>query len=124
MEHRENDIKLGVVESQFADIIWENEPLTSTNLVKLCLERLEWKKSTTYTVLRKLCERGIFRNENGMVSSIISKEDFYAMQSEKFVEETFEGSLPAFIAAFTKRKQLSEEEVEQIQRMIDNYKED
>ncbi len=124
MEHRENDIKLGVVESQFADIIWENEPLTSTNLVKLCLERLEWKKSTTYTVLRKLCERGIFRNENGMVSSIISKEDFYAMQSEKFVEETFEGSLPAFIAAFTKRKQLSEEEIEQIQRMIDNYKED
>lgn len=123
MEHKENEIKLGVVESQFADIIWENEPLSSTELVKICLEKLEWKKSTTYTVLRKLCERGIFRNDNGKVSSVISKEDFYAMQSEKFVEETFEGSLPAFIAAFTKRKQLKAEEIEQIQRMIDSYKE-
>ena len=123
MEHKENEIKLGVVESQFADIIWENEPLSSTELVKICLEKLEWKKSTTYTVLRKLCERGIFRNDNGKVSSVISKEDFFAMQSEKFVEETFEGSLPAFIAAFTKRKQLKAEEIEQIQRMIDSYKE-
>ncbi len=123
MEHKENEIKLGVVESQFADIIWENEPLSSTELVKICMEKLEWKKSTTYTVLRKLCERGIFRNDNGKVSSVISKEDFFAMQSEKFVEETFEGSLPAFIAAFTKRKQLKAEEIEQIQRMIDSYKE-
>jgi len=123
MEHKENEIKLGVVESQFADIIWENEPLSSTELVKICLEKLEWKKSTTYTVLRKLCERGIFRNDNGKVSSVISKEDFFAMQSEKFVEETFEGSLPAFIAAFTKRKQLKADEIEQIQRMIDSYKE-
>lgn len=123
MEHKENEIKLGVVESQFADIIWENEPLSSTELVKICLEKLEWKKSTTYTVLRKLCERGIFCNDNGKVSSVISKEDFFAMQSEKFVEETFEGSLPAFIAAFTKRKQLKAEEIEQIQRMIDSYKE-
>ncbi len=124
MEHKENEMKLGVVESHFADIIWQNEPLTSTELVKICLEKLEWKKSTTYTVLRKLCERGIFRNENGTVSSVISKEDFYAMQSEKFVEETFEGSLPAFIAAFTKRKQLKAEEIEQIQRVIDNFKEE
>ncbi len=124
MEYKENDMKLGVVESHFADIIWENEPLSSTELVKICLAKLEWKKSTTYTVLRKLCERGIFRNENGTVSSVISKEDFYALQSEKFVEETFEGSLPAFIAAFTKRKQLKAEEIEQIQRMIDNFKED
>lgn len=124
MEHKENDMKLGVVESHFADIIWQNEPLSSTELVKICLAKLEWKKSTTYTVLRKLCERGIFRNENGTVSSVISKEDFYALQSEKFVEETFEGSLPAFIAAFTKRKQLKAEEIEQIQRMIDNFKED
>ena len=123
MENRQNEMKLGVVESQFADIIWQNEPLSSTELVKICLEKLEWKKSTTYTVLRKLCERGIFKNENGTVSSLISKEDFYAMQSEKFVDETFEGSLPAFIAAFTKRKQLSSEEIEQIQRMIDDYRE-
>ena len=123
MENRQNEMKFGVVESQFADIIWQNEPLSSTELVKICLEKLEWKKSTTYTVLRKLCERGIFKNENGTVSSLISKEDFYAMQSEKFVDETFEGSLPAFIAAFTKRKQLSSEEIEQIQRMIDDYRE-
>ena len=123
MENRQNEMKLGVVESQFADIIWQNEPLSSTELVKICLEKLEWKKSTTYTVVRKLCERGIFKNENGTVSSLISKEDFYAMQSEKFVDETFEGSLPAFIAAFTKRKQLSSEEIEQIQRMIDDYRE-
>ena len=123
MENRQNEMKLGVVESQFADIIWQNEPLSSTELVKICLEKLEWKKSTTYTVLRKLCERGIFKNENGTVSSLISKEDFYAMQSEKFVDETFEGSLPAFIAAFTKRKQLSSEEIEQIQRRIDDYRE-
>ena len=101
------EVKLGYVESRFADIIWQNEPLTSGELVKLCREKLEWKKSTTYTVLKKLCERGIFQNENGTVSSLISRQDFYAMQSEKFVEETFEGSLPAFLAAFTKRKSLT-----------------
>ncbi len=123
MENKDNEIKLGVVESHFADIIWSHEPLSSTELVKICQEKLEWKKSTTYTVLRKLCERGIFQNQDGVVSSIISKDEFYALQSEKFVEETFEGSLPAFIAAFTKRKQLSAEEIEQIQKMIDNHKE-
>ncbi|MBP3339838.1 MAG: BlaI/MecI/CopY family transcriptional regulator [Lachnospiraceae bacterium] len=123
MNSKEQEIKLGVVESQFADIIWENEPLSSTYLVKLCNEKLEWKKSTTYTVLRKLCDRGIFRNENGIVSSVINKDEFYALQSEKFVDETFKGSLPAFFAAFTKRKSLSLEEIEQIQKMIDEHKE-
>ncbi len=115
------DMKLGVVESRFADIIWKNEPLGSGDLVKRCLEELEWKKSTTYTVLKKLCERGIFKNENGVVSSLISKEEFYARQSEYFVEETFEGSLPAFIAAFTKRKKLTEQEIEEIRNMIDSF---
>jgi len=112
---------LGVVETKFAEIIWRNEPLPSGQLVKLCEAELNWKKPTTYTVLRKLCERGIFKNEDGTVSSLISEQDYYAMQSEKFVEETFDGSLPAFFAAFTKRKQLSREEIEALRRMIDQY---
>ena len=114
-----SDMKLGAVESRFADIIWRNEPLTSGQLVQLCQQELNWKKPTTYTVLRKLCERGIFQNVEGMVSSVISRKDFYAMQSEKFVEETFEGSLPAFLAAFTTRKALSPEEIAQIRCLID-----
>lgn len=117
------NMSLGVVESHFADIIWQNEPLPSGELVKICEKELKWKKPTTYTVLRKLCERGIFKNENGLVSSLISKEDFHAAQSEKFVEETFDGSLPAFIAAFTKRKNLSQKEIDEIRRMIDSYEE-
>jgi len=115
------DLKLGEIESRFAELIWQNEPLHSRDLVKLCEAELNWKKPTTYTVLRKLCERGLFRNEKGIVSSVISREEFYAMQSEKFVEETFEGSLPAFLAAFTARKALSAEEIAQIRAMIDGY---
>lgn len=117
------ELKLGFVESKFADIIWANEPLTSRMLVELCHQELEWKKSTTYTVLKKLCERGIFQNQDGVVTSLISRADFYAMQSEKFVEETFEGSLPAFLAAFTKRKNLTAEEINVIRRMIDTLEE-
>lgn len=116
-----DDMKLGVIESRFADIIWSNEPITSRELVKICQEQLSWKKSTTYTVLKKLCQRGIFRNEDGTVTSLISRADFYAMQSERFVEETFEGSLPAFLAAFTKRKALSPAEISEIRRMIEGY---
>ena len=115
---------LGVVESRFADLIWANEPLHSRELVKLCQAELNWKKPTTYTVLRKLCERGIFQNVDGMVSSLISRQDFYAMQSEKFVEQTFAGSLPAFLAAFTTRKTLSQEEIAQIRHMIESIGED
>lgn len=118
------DFKLGVVESRFADIIWANEPLPSRELVALCQKELNWKKPTTYTVLRKLCERGIFQNEDGKVSSLISREDFYAAQTEKFVEETFDGSLPAFFAAFTKRKNLSPQEVAEIRALIDAMGED
>ncbi|MBQ4569551.1 MAG: BlaI/MecI/CopY family transcriptional regulator [Ruminococcus sp.] len=117
------DLKLGTVESRFADIIWREEPLSSGELVKLCERELSWKKPTTYTVLRKLCERGIFKNENGTVTSLISRPDFFAMQSEKFVEETFEGSLPAFIAAFTKRKQLTKEEIDELKRLIESSEE-
>ena len=111
--------RLGMVESRFADIIWRSEPLSSGSLVRLCEEELGWKKSTTYTVLKKLCERGMFQNNNGVVSSLISREAFYAAQSERFVEETIDGSLPAFIAAFTARKPLSEEDAAQIRQMID-----
>jgi len=114
-----DDIRLGAVESRFADIIWQNEPIQSGALVKLCSENLSWKKSTTYTVLKKLCERGIFQNVNGTVSSVIKKEEFFSLQSEKIVEENFGGSLPAFIAAFTHRKQLSQDEINEIRRMIE-----
>lgn len=119
-----DDLKLGAVESKFADLIWENEPIPSGELVKLCEGELAWKKPTTYTVLRKLCEKGIFKNEKGIVSSLISRQEFFAMQSERFVDETFDGSLPAFVAAFTKRKQLSKEEVMELRKLIDTYGED
>lgn len=119
-----NEIQLGVIESKFADIIWENEPLSSSALVKLCEERLTWKKSTTFTVLRRLCDKGLFKNKKGVVSSLISKQDFYSLQSERFVEDTFDGSLPAFIAAFTARKKLSKEEILLLRNMIDEYKEE
>lgn len=120
MENR----KLGSVELHFADLIWENAPISSGELVKLCAEQLEWKKSTTYTVLKKLCDQGLFENQDGMVHVLISRQDYTALQSEKFVEETFQGSLPAFLAAFTTRKSLSEKEIAEIRRMIDSMKED
>ena len=113
------DFRLGAVETRFADLIWDNEPLSSGELVKLCEQELNWKKSTTYTILRRLCERGIFRNENGSVSSLMSKNEFNAVQSEKFVEETFDGSLPKFLAAFSMQKKLSEKEIEELQKFID-----
>lgn len=111
--------KFGVIEARFADLIWQNEPLSSGTLVRLCEEELGWKKSTTYTVLKKLCQRGIFRNEGGEVTSLITREEFYSAQSRRFVEESFDGSLPAFIAAFSAGKGLSAEEIAQIRRMID-----
>lgn len=119
-----SDYQMGPVESRFADLIWTNEPISSTELTKRSQAALSWKKSTTYTVLKRLCEKGIFQNEKGMVTSRISREDFYAVRSEKFVEETFEGSLPAFLAAFTARKPLTAEEVAQLRRMVAEYEED
>ena len=113
------EYRLGAVESKFADIIWENEPLGSGELVKLSQERLGWKKSTTYTVLRKLCQRGIFSNENGMVTSLISKEEFSTRQSRQYIDDEFGGSLPAFLAAFASGKKLSEKEADEIRKMID-----
>ena len=113
-----SELRMGAIESRFADIIWQNEPITSPELVKLAAKELDWKKSTTYTVLKRLCERGIFQNNDGTVTSLISKKNFYAVQSEKFVEETFSGSLPAFLAAFTTRKKLSDAEINELQELI------
>ena len=116
-----DDKKLGAVEARFADLIWQNAPIRSGELVKLCERELSWKKPTTYTVLRRLCQRGIFQNEDGIVTARITREEFYSMQSERFVEETFSGSLPSFLAAFTRRRSLSAAEIEEIRKMIDSY---
>lgn len=114
-----NEFKLGAIESRFADIIWANEPLSTQELVRLCENELKWKRTTTYTVLKRLSERGLFQNANGTVISLLPRQEFYAMQSEKFVDASFAGSLPAFVAAFTARKSLTPEEAAQIRRMID-----
>ena len=113
------EIKLGEIESRFADIIWQNEPLSSRKLSELAERELTWKKSTTYTILRRVCDRGLFRNEGGVVTSVVSKQEFLTKQSTQFVEETFDGSLPGFVAAFTAGRKLSEEEIAQLQRIIE-----
>ena len=115
------DYQMCAVESRFADIIWENEPISSTELTRRCEAALQWKKSTTYTVLKRLCDKGIFQNQGGTVTSLISRQEFYALQSEKFVDDTFDGSLPAFLAAFTSRKSLTAEEVALLRRMVEQY---
>lgn len=117
-----SEYKLGIVESRFADIIWQNEPLASSELAKLAFDELEWKKSTTYTVLKRLCDRSIFANENGTVKALISRKEFYALQSEEVVNDSFSGSLPAFVAAFSSRKKLSDEEINQLQDMINKMR--
>ena len=110
---------LGEIESKFADIIWENEPITSSELARLADERLLWKKSTSYTILKRLCERGIFKNDGGTVRSLISREDFYAEQGKRFLDETFGGSLPAFVAAFGRRQKLSDSDITQLKSIIE-----
>ncbi len=115
-------MEIGEVQMQFAELIWEKEPVGSGELVKLCASEFGWKKSTTYTVLKKLCDKGIFQNEDGVVTALLSKEEFYTRKSEQFVEETFGGSLPAFLAAFTSRQKLSSKEISEIKKIIDNAK--
>lgn len=117
------DGKLGLVEGRFAEIVWRNAPLSTRALVEICERELNWKRTTTYTVLKKLCERGIFKTENSTVTVLIDRADFYAMQGERLIEESYGGSLPAFLAAFTSRKRLSGEEIAEIRRMIDAYEE-
>lgn len=116
------EYKLGEIESRFADIIWSSEPVSSRRLAELAEAALSWKRTTTYTVLKRLCDRGLFRNDGGTVTSCVSKQEFYAFQSEKFVEETFDGSLPAFLAAFGSRKQLSQTDIEELQKLIDDMR--
>ena len=113
------DYQLGIMETRFAELIWNHEMISSGELVKLCEKELGWKKSTTYTMLRRLCQRKIFQNLDGIVSPIISKQAFHALQSEIFVEETFEGSLPKFLAAFTTRRKLSDKEIKELQQIIE-----
>ena len=117
-----NDIELGTVQERFADIVWANEPLGSGELVKLCEAEMGWKKSTTYTVLRKLCDKGVLKNEDGVVSSLVSKEQFYAEKSSQVVADSFNGSLPAFVAAFVSKKKLTAKEAEEIQKLITDFK--
>ena len=114
--------KIHESEYRFCLILWEHEPVTAVELAKLCLKRLGWKRTTTYTVIKRLGERGVLKNEDGTVVSLISKDEAQAFEIGELVEKKFEGSLPAFIAAFTARKQLSEEEIAQIQRMIDEIR--
>ena len=119
-----SELRMGAAEARFADIIWTNEPITSGDLAKLGFEEFEWKKTTCYTVLKRLCERGIFQNQKGTVTTLISRQEFYAHQSERFVEEKFAGSLPAFLAAFTSKKKLTSSEIAQLRQMIENYEEE
>ena len=113
------EIQLGAVEARFADIIWEREPVTSTELIKLAAAKLTWKRTTTHTVLRRLCDKGLFQTNNGVVTSLLSRQEFYALHSKKYVDETFAGSLPAFLAAFTSEKKLTAEEITEIRELIE-----
>lgn len=112
---------MGAVERRFADLIWDNEPITAAELARLADRELGWKKTTAYTALKRLCEKGIFRNESGTVSPILSREEYQRRQSQKFLDDTCGGSLPAFIAAFTKRGSLSRADLDEIRKMLDEY---
>jgi predicted transcriptional regulator len=113
---------MGPAETQFAEIIWAHEPIASGVLSKKAEEVLHWKKTTSFTVLKRLCERGIFQNQNGTVSSLISREEFFARHSEAYVQDTFGGSLPAFLAAFSTRKKLTDQEIDEMKNLIENMR--
>lgn len=116
------EARLGEVEARFAGIIWQNEPLSSRKLAELAEQELAWKRTTTYTVLKRLCDRGLFCNQGGTVTSLVSKQEFFALQSEKFVEDTFDGSLPSFLTAFASRKKLSDAEIDELQKIIEGMR--
>jgi len=115
------DIHMGTAEMQFADLVWQNQPINSTALVNLAGEVMNWQKSTSYTVLKRLCAKGVLKNENAMVTSLVSKEEAQESRLTEMVEETFEGSIPAFIAAFSRSKKLSKADVDQLQALIDSF---
>ena len=116
--------KLGEMEARFAELIWEHAPIRSGELTKLCEQQFDWKRTTTYTMLKRLCERGIFSNENGTVCVKMTKEEFQAGQGSSFIEEHFDGSLPLFLTAFSRKNKLSKEDVEKLQQLIDSYREE
>ena len=116
------DFELGAVQERFADIVWAHEPIASGELAKICEKELSWKRPTTYTVLRKLCEKGVLQNRDGVVVSLVSREEFYAAKSEQIVEDSYRGSLPAFVASFVSRKKISAEEADEIRKMIDSFR--
>ncbi len=116
------NIELGAVQERFADLVWANEPIASGELVRICEKELQWKKPTTYTVLRKLCEKGLLRNADGIVTARISRDEFYAKKSEQIVQGSYQGSLPAFVAAFVSRNSLSAGEADEIRQMIDAFR--
>lgn len=118
-----DDLRLGDMEEKFADMIWQKAPVPSGELVKLCESEFGWKKSTTYTMLRRLCERGIFANSGGTVETLINKEDFLLMQGQRFLDDNFGGSVPKFLAAFTDRKKLSQKEINEIKKLIEETEE-
>ena len=111
-------------EYRFCLILWENEPIKSSELVKLCQKKLGWKPTTTYTVIKRLSERGVLKNENAVVSSLVSKDEVQAAEIDELVDKRFGGSLPAFIAAFARHRGMSQREIDQVQRMIDRYREE
>ena len=115
--------KLGEMEQKFAELIWEHAPIGSGELAKLCEAAFDWKRTTTYTMLKRLCERKIFANENGTVVTRMTKEEFQAAQGENFINENFGGSLPMFLAAFSRRKKLGEREIEELKKLIMEYEE-
>ena len=115
--------KLGEMEQKFADLIWDHEPVASGELTHLCEEAFDWKRTTTYTMLKRLCQRGIFVNEQGTVKALMGRDEFLAAQGEQFLEEHFEGSLPRFVAAFSRRKRLSGKEVAELKKLIETYEE-
>lgn len=117
------EVQLGVIEARYADMIWEHEPVTSSELVKMTAVEFGWKRTTAHNVLRRLIDKGLFQNENGLVTAVISREEFYSRQSKQYVEDAFAGSLPAFIAAFTQNFRLTSEEADVIRRMIDQAEE-
>ena len=116
------DIRMGPAETQFAEIIWEHEPIASGELSKLAEEKLNWKKTTSFTVIKRLSERGIIQNQKGIVTSLISKEEFFARHSEQYVEDTFGGSLPAFLAAFSTRRRLTDKEIDEMKSLIEKMR--
>ena len=122
--YKRQEYRLAEAEARFADLIWDREPISSGQLVKLCAKEFSWKSTTTYTVMRRLCDRGIFQNKNSMVTSRIGREEFKQKKSLQFVEESFGGSLPKFLAAFMGAKKLSRKQVDEIQKLIDSYQEE